>query len=192
MEYVLAALMGYVAGCLMVSPLVARRYGVDLYRTADRNPGAWNALEQLGARRAWVAFAGDGLKALVPVAVAHVLWGYWPAWAAAAGAMLGHAFPLPDPRRGGKGVMCFVGAAIALAPAAALACALLGGIVLAVWGFAWGARVCVFAFPVAQLVTDPVAHVAGTGALMTLIGLLFVLRRSPGPATAAPDAAPRA
>ena len=91
----------------------------------DGNPGAWNALEQLGARRAWPAFVGDGLKALIPVALAHVLWGYWPAWAAALGAMAGHAFPLPDPRKGGKAVMCFVGAAIALAPAAALACAVL-------------------------------------------------------------------
>ena len=47
--------------------------------------------------------------------------------------------------------------------------------VTAVRGFAWGARVGVFAFPLAQLVTDPVAHVAGTGALMSLIGALFLL-----------------
>lgn len=189
MEYVLAALMGYVLGSVPVSALVARRHGVDLHTTSDGNPGAWNALEQLGARRAWPAFVGDGLKALLPVAIAHVAWGYWPAYAAAAAAMAGHAFPLPDPRRGGKAVMCFVGAAIALSPLAALACAVVCAALTAVKGFAAGARAAVFAFPLAQLVTDPVEHVAATGALMTFIGALFLLRRRPARANAARDAA---
>lgn len=178
MEYVLAALLGYAFGCVPVATLVARRHGVDLRATGDHNPGAWNALEQLGPRRAWPVFVGDGLKALVPVAAAQLLWGFWPAWAVAAGAMAGHAFPLSDPRRGGKAVMCFVGAAIALSPAAAAACAILCLLVTAAAGFAWGARAAVFAFPLAQLVTDPVGHVAGTGALMTFIGVLFVVRRA--------------
>jgi glycerol-3-phosphate acyltransferase PlsY len=192
LEYVVAAIVGYLCGLVPVAVLTARRYGVDLRQTGDGNPGAWNALEQLGARRAWPAFAGDGLKALVPVAAAHLIAGYDAAFAAAAGAMLGHAFPLPDPRRGGKAVMCFVGAAIALSPLAALVCALLCAFVTALASFAWGARVAVFAFPLAQLVTDPVEHVAATGVLMTFIGLLFALRRSPAPASASPDAAPRA
>jgi hypothetical protein len=38
-----------------------------------------------------------------------------------------------------------------------------------------------------QLVTDPVLHVAGTGILMTLIGALFLMRRSV-PATTASGA----
>jgi acyl phosphate:glycerol-3-phosphate acyltransferase len=190
-EYGLAILMGYVCGAVPVAALVARRYGVDLHATGDGNPGAWNALEQLGARRAWAAFVGDGAKALVPTLAAHLAWGFWPAWAAAAGAMLGHAFPLPDPRRGGKGVMCFVGAAVALSPLAAAACAVLAAAVAALRGFAWGARAAVFAFPVAQLLTDPIGHVAGTGALMCLIGALFFLRRrSAVPASSGPGAAP--
>jgi glycerol-3-phosphate acyltransferase PlsY len=191
MQYVAAALAGYSCGCIPVAVLTARRHGVDLYLTGDGNPGAWNALEQLGARRAWPAFAGDGLKALLPVAAAHLLAGFWPAVAAAAAAMAGHAFPLPDPRRGGKAVMCFVGAAIALSPAAAAACAVLAVLVTAVAGFAWAARAAVFAFPLAQLVTDPVEHVAATGALMTFIGVLFIARRR-APASAATAGPPRA
>src|SRR3712207_8791527 len=38
-----------------VSLLVARRHGVDLRAVGDGNPGAWNALDHLGARRAWPA-----------------------------------------------------------------------------------------------------------------------------------------
>jgi glycerol-3-phosphate acyltransferase PlsY len=190
-EYVVAALIGYLCGSIPVAVLTARRYGVDLYRTGDGNPGAWNALEQLGARRAWPAFVGDGLKALVPVAAAHVIAGFDAGFAAALGAMAGHAFPLHNPKQGGKAVMCFVGAAIALSPLAALACAVLAVLVTILASFAWGARAAVFAFPLVQLITDPVEHVAATGVLMTFIGLLFALRRSPAPASDERDAAPR-
>jgi glycerol-3-phosphate acyltransferase PlsY len=187
--YGLALLVGYLCGSIRVSTLVAGRYGVDLYRTADGNPGAWNALEQLGPRRAWPAFVGDGAKALVPAAAAHALFGFWPAYAVVAGALLGHAFPLPRPALGGKSIMCFVGGAIALSPAAALACAGLALAVTLAKSFAWGARSAVFAFPLAQLVSDPVQHVAATGALMTFIGVLFVTRRR-APASVARDGSP--
>ncbi len=191
MEYVLAVLVGYGLGSVPVALLVARRYGVDLLRTADGNPGAWNALEQLGGRRAWPAFVGDGLKALLAGLVGFALGDWWTAWAGVAGAMVGHAFPVWAPRRGGKSVMCFVGGAFALAPVAAIGCLGLCGAVTGVRGFAWGARVGVFAFPLVQLALDPVGHVMGTGLLMTLIGLLFLLRRDrSGRATSAPGAAP--
>jgi glycerol-3-phosphate acyltransferase PlsY len=170
---------------------VAAHYGVDLRTTADGNPGAWNALEQLGARRAWPAFAGDGAKALAAGLIGHAIGDWWTAWAGVAGAMAGHAFP---PRgRGGKSVMCFVGGAFALSPLAALGCLALGGAVAAVAGFARGARAGVFAFPLLQLLTDPVAHVAGTGVLMTFIGVLFLLRPDRSvPASGATGAGPTA
>src|SRR3954452_22387065 len=118
MEYGVAALVGYLCGAIPVSLLVARRHGVDLRETGDGNPGAWNALEQLGARRAWPAFVGDGAKAFVPAAAAHLLWGFCPAYAVVAGAMAGHAFPLPLPSRGVSSCMCCVGGAFAPSPPA--------------------------------------------------------------------------
>ena len=191
MQYVVAVVIGYLLGSVPASVIVARRHGVDLYRTGDRNPGAWNALERLGARRAWPAFAGDGAKALAAGLAGQALGGWWVAWAAVAAAMVGHAVPVFARGRGGKAVMCFVGGAFALAPSAALVCVALGALVTWARGFAWGARAGVFAFPIAQLATDPVEHVAGTGVLMTLIGALFMLRRRiPGRASGAPAAAP--
>jgi acyl phosphate:glycerol-3-phosphate acyltransferase len=190
LTYALAAAIGYVLGAVQFAVLVARRHGVDLRRTSDGNPGAWNALEQLGPRRAWPAFALDGAKGLVAGLVGHALGGWWVAWAGVAGAMVGHAFPLPARGRGGKSIMCFVGGTWALSPAAAAICLLLG--LAAAWlrGLSWGARVVVFAFPFVQLVADPVRHVAGTGILMALSGALFFMRRS-GPATSATGGAPR-
>src|SRR3954469_18208680 len=122
MEYVAAALIGYLLGSIPVSALVARRHGVDLHRTGDGNPGAWNALEQLGPRQAWPAFAGDGAKACVAALAGLALGGWWVAWTAVLAAMVGHALPVFARGRGGKAVMCFVGGALMLAPLAAAGC----------------------------------------------------------------------
>jgi glycerol-3-phosphate acyltransferase PlsY len=174
--YVVAAALGYLLGSIPVALLVARRHGVDLRQTADGNPGAWNALEQLGVRRALPAFLGDGAKALVAALAGLALAGWWGGFAGVAAAMAGHAFPVFAGFRGGKAVMAFVGGAFALAPLAALVCLAACAVVTAAASFRWGARIGVFAFPAVQLATGPVEQVMATGALMTFIGLLFVIQ----------------
>jgi glycerol-3-phosphate acyltransferase PlsY len=188
-EYVAACVAGYLLGSVPFALLVARRHGVDLYQTSDGNPGAWNALEQLGSRRAWPAFAGDALKGTLAGLVGLALGDVWVAYAAVAAAMLGHAFPLFARLRGGKSVMTFVGGAFVLAPLAAAAALALCLVVTAVRrSFAAGARVGVASFPLFQLALYDVHEVAATGALMCLIGALFLARRS-GPATSETGAA---
>jgi acyl phosphate:glycerol-3-phosphate acyltransferase len=191
MNYVAAGVIGYILGSIPVSLLVARRHGVDLRATADGNPGAWNALEQLGARRAWPAFAGDGLKGALAAAAGLALGDVWTGYAAVAAAMLGHAFPLFAGLRGGKAVMTLVGGALVLAPAAgALAVALCVLVSLGARSFPVGARAGVFAFPLLQLLTDPVERVAATGALMCIVGALFLWRGRCARATSARAARP--
>jgi acyl phosphate:glycerol-3-phosphate acyltransferase len=193
MTYVVACIVAYLLGSIPASLLVARRHGVDLYATGDGNPGAWNALEQLGPRRAWPAFAGDALKGLAAGLVGLALGGVWVGYAAVAAAMAGHAFPLFAHLRGGKSVMTFVGGMFALAPLPAVLA--LGACTLVSAGarsFAVGARVGVFGFPLVQLAFDAGGpeRVAATGGLMCLIGARFLLSpRAPG-APASP-AAPR-
>ena len=167
---------------------MGRAHGVDLRRVGDGNPGAWNALEHLGPRHSAPVFLGDAAKGLAAGLAGQAIGGHWAAFAAVAGAMVGHAFPVFASFRGGKAVMCFVGGGFALSPVAALtALALCGAVTFAARSFGWGARAGVFAYPAIQLAVDPVERVAATGALMTLIGALFLLarlRRS-GPATSA-------
>jgi glycerol-3-phosphate acyltransferase PlsY len=189
-EYVVAAVLGYVLGSIPVALLVARRHGVDLFATGDGNPGAWNALEQLGPRRALPAFLGDAAKGLAAALLGMALAGWWGGFAGVAGAMIGHAFPLYTGFRGGKAVMTFVGGGLALSPWAAGVCLALCLATSLVFSFKWGARAGVFAFPLVQLATDPIAHVMATGLLMTLIGALFLLDTS-GRARSAPAAPPR-
>lgn len=195
MEYAGAVIVGYLLGSIPVSLLVARRYGVDLRRTSDGNPGAWNALERLGGRRAAPAFVGDAAKGALAALAGYALGTWWVAWAAVAAAMIGHALPLFASFRGGKAVMTFVGGGIALSPlAGALALGLCAAVSVA-RSFAWGARIGVFAFPAIQIAIDPVQRVAATGALMCLIGALFgvsAVRRRSVRATPAADGAPRA
>jgi acyl phosphate:glycerol-3-phosphate acyltransferase len=189
MDYILAVLIGYLLGSVPVSALVAARHGVDLRAVGDRNPGAWNALEQLGPRRALAAFVGDGLKGLLAGLAGWGLGGFWAAWAGVAAAMVGHALPLFARFRGGKSVMTFVGGAIALCPpAAAIAAAACAGVTATV-SFAWGARVAVFGFPAIQLAFAPPGRVAATGLLMAFIGLRFgVAAHTSGRASSAPGA----
>jgi len=195
MEYALTSIMGYLLGSIPVSLIVARRHGVDLRRTGDGNPGAWNALEQLGPRRAAPAFLGDAAKAFLAGLLGHALGGWWVAWAGVAAAMIGHALPVFASFRGGKAVMAFVGGGFALSPLAATAALGLCAGVTAATAFKWGARAGVFAYPALQLLFDPVERVIGTGALMCLIGALFGVGRLRGRsarATPAAGAAPPA
>jgi glycerol-3-phosphate acyltransferase PlsY len=173
--HAVAAIIGYLLGSIPVALLVARRQGVDLFTVGDRNPGAWNALEQLGPRRAAPAFFGDGAKGLVAGLIGHLLAGESGAYAGVAGAMIGHCFPLFTRFRGGKAVMTFAGGAFALSePAAAIALGACALVSLTPGGFRWGARVGVFGFPAIQLAFDPAGRVIATGALMSIIGLRYL------------------
>ncbi len=199
MAWVLSAIVGYVLGSVPVALIVARRHGVDLYTTSDGNPGAWNALEQLGARRAWPAFVGDALKGTLAGIAGIALGDVWTGYVAVAAAMLGHGFPLFARLRGGKSVLTFAGGMLAVAPlAGAIGLGVCLLVSLAARSFALGARAGIFGAPLIQLAVDPAERVAATGALMTLIGALFGLRAlqarraqrtardGPGPDTSAP------
>jgi glycerol-3-phosphate acyltransferase PlsY len=192
----LALIIGYAVGSIPVALYVAQFHGVDLYRVGDGNPGAWNALEQLGPRRAWPAFIGDGLKGLLAGLVGLALGGVPVAYVAVAAAMLGHCFPMFAEFHGGKAVMTFVGGAFAFSPLAACVALTACGLVSFVSGsFRLGARVGVFGFPVIQLLVDAPGRVIATGVLMSIIGLRYLFGRRRGrrdPAGPAPGAPRRA
>ena len=186
MEYAGTLIIGYVLGSIPVALLVGRAHGIDLRAVGDGNPGAWNALEQLGARRAAPVFLGDGAKGLAAGLAGLALAGTWGAYAGVGAAMVGHALPLFAGFRGGKSVMTFAGGAFALSPlAAAVALAACGAVSFAS-SFRWGARVGVFGFPAIQLGSAPVEHVIATGALMSFIGLRYLVERGLGIRSSAP------
>lgn len=187
---VLAA--SYLIGSVPVAGLVARRRaGLDLRDVGDRNPGYWNAKETLGRRAAVPVFVGDVAKGAAAAALGRLAAGgddWWLGYAAGFAAMAGHAWPVFARFRGGRSVLTFVGAVAVLSPWTALVCVALLLAVTAWRGFAWGARVGVFTFPLVQLVVDGPYRTAATGCLMTLIGLRFAMAARSGRAVAGSDA----
>ncbi|MGD9792545.1 MAG: glycerol-3-phosphate acyltransferase [Acidimicrobiia bacterium] len=169
-----AVTAGYVIGSVPIALLVGRRQRVDLREVGDRNPGYWNAKDHLSRRASIGVFLGDSAKGVLAGAIGIALPGpWWIAYMAVAAAMIGHAWPLFAHFRGGRSILTFAGGVCVLSPvAAAIAIAALLVVTL-LRSFAWGARVGVFGYPLAQLIVDPATHVAATGVLMSIIGVRF-------------------
>jgi glycerol-3-phosphate acyltransferase PlsY len=145
----------------------------------------------VGGTAARLVFVGDVAKGAVAAGLGVLLatdGQWWLGYIGGFAAMVGHAWPVFDRFRGGRSVLCFVGAICVVAPLTALiAIGVLLIVVAATRSFAWGARAAVFAVPFIQLVIDGPYRTAATGALMTLIGVRFAQaaragKRSPDPA----------
>lgn len=121
-EILVKFILGYLAGSLVGSLLVGRLRGVDIRRLGSGNAGGTNALRTQGKAFALAVVLIDVLKVVLPV-----LWltgaslpGVAPAGVAparetvaiaiAAGAVLGHVWPLYFGFRGGKGMATLLGA----------------------------------------------------------------------------------
>ena len=172
------AATGYLLGSVPIAGWVtARRAGVDLRAVGDRNPGYWNARQQIGRRGAVPVFVGDVAKGALAAGfgllAARGSDDWWIGYVGGFAAMVGHAWPVFARFRGGRSVLTFVGAACVLSPVTALISIALTLAITAARGFAWGARIGVFAFPVVQFVVDGPYRTAATGCLMTLIGVRF-------------------
>ena len=177
---------GYLLGSVPVAVLAGRARGFDPRQVGDQNPGFWNMKDQLGWAGAVPVLAGDTLKGtaagLLGLVLAHGLLGAGApggavlVYAAVAAAMIGHAWPVFARLRGGRSVLTFAGGfAVICPPAFALCIALCAGVALFTRSFAVGARTGVFAVPFLQLIFAPALEVAATGALMSLIGVRFVM-----------------
>jgi len=121
LEILVKLILGYLAGSIVGSLVVGRVRGIDIRRLGSGNPGGTNALRTQGKLFALAVVLIDVLKAVLPV-----LWltdaalpgvGIDPAVARetvavaiAAGAVLGHVWPLYFGFRGGKGMATLLGA----------------------------------------------------------------------------------
>jgi acyl phosphate:glycerol-3-phosphate acyltransferase len=171
------AVAGYLLGSIPVALIVGRRRHVDLRAVGDRNPGWWNAKEELGRRAALPVLVGDIAKGAAGAGVGRLLarpGEWWLGYIGGAAAMAGHAWPLFARFRGGRSVATLGGAAGVLSPYAALA-AVGSGVVAgrATGSAASGIRVGYGAYPVAQVLIDGPYRTAATGGLMSIVGLRF-------------------
>jgi glycerol-3-phosphate acyltransferase PlsY len=177
-QVIAAVVVAYLLGALPIANTVARLGGVvDLRDVGDRNPGFWNARANLRPRLAALVFLGDTAKGVGAVIVAQQASTDWRIhYLAGAAAMIGHAWPATATFRGGRSVLTWVGATLVLSPWPAVFCI---AILLLWWMstqmFAYSVRVAIVVFPFIQLYRDGQWRTAASGALMTLIGLRFLL-----------------
>jgi acyl phosphate:glycerol-3-phosphate acyltransferase len=170
---------GYLLGSIPTAVIIGRRRHVDLRAVGDRNPGWWNAKEELGRRAALPVLVVDVAKGAAGAAIGRAIarpGEWWLGYIGGAAAMIGHAWPLFARFRGGRSVATLGGAAGVLSPAAA-ALAVGTGVAVgrAVGSSASGIRAGFGAYPVTQVVIDGPVRTAATGGLMSIVGVRFWL-----------------
>jgi len=109
-------LLGYLCGSLASAVVVCRIMKLpDPREGGSGNPGATNVLRLGGKKAAALTLAGDVLKGVIPVLLAHLLTDS-PAILAgtAVAAVVGHMYPVFFGFKGGKGVATAFGAVAAL------------------------------------------------------------------------------
>lgn len=129
MIFPLAIIGAYLLGSVPFGLLLTRAHGKDLRSIGSGNIGATNVARALGRKWAYVCFAFDVLKGVVPMLATlplvralsnqqeagrvTLLW-LWLAVGCAA--ILGHIFPIYLKFKGGKGVATSFGVALGLWP----------------------------------------------------------------------------
>jgi len=113
MAYIISFLIGFLFGIIPFSYMLGLLRGIDLRKVGSGNIGATNLGRTLGLPFFAAGFVLDALKGIVPVLLAHALFGFGTL--AGAGAILGHVLNPFFGFRGGKGVATTIGVAIALA-----------------------------------------------------------------------------
>ena len=119
-ELLYAWLLGYLLGSIPFGLILTRLAGKgDVRDVGSGNIGATNVLRAGGKGLAAATLVLDCLKATAAVLIARRLFGSGAESFAAAGALVGHLYPVWLRFRGGKGVATLLGILIALLPIAA-------------------------------------------------------------------------
>lgn len=110
LDYLLV-LFAYLCGSVSSAIVVCKLMQLDDPRIhGSKNPGATNVLRLHGKKAAATTLAGDVLKGLLPVLLAHAVHASHTVIALSAlAAFLGHLYPVFFAFRGGKGVATFIG-----------------------------------------------------------------------------------
>jgi glycerol-3-phosphate acyltransferase PlsY len=146
-EMLFALALGYLFGSIPFGLLLAQLGGKgDIRDIGSGNIGATNVLRTGSKPLAALTLILDCLKATAAILLARALWGDATNIFSAAGAMLGHLYPVWLRFKGGKGVATMLGVLIALLPIGAL-------IYAAVW--------------ILLMLTTRISSVAGMGAAVS-------------------------
>jgi acyl phosphate:glycerol-3-phosphate acyltransferase len=168
-------LLAYLVGSIPFGYIFSRLGGMgDIRKFGSGNIGATNVLRTGRKSLALATLAGDVGKGFLPVLLARQYLGFEPSLFAAAGAFIGHLFPVWLRFRGGKGVATYIGVISALYwPAGCFFCLLWLGIAAATRYSSLAALVAAGITPFFVLVVAPPLFW-----LLLTLSLLLILRHS--------------
>lgn len=146
-EMLYAISLGYLFGSIPFGLLLARLGGKgDIRAIGSGNIGATNVLRTGSKGLAALTLVLDCLKATAAILASRAMWGFEYDPYAAAGALVGHLYPVWLGFKGGKGVATLLGILIPMLP-------LCAGIYALVW--------------ISLLLTVRISSVAGMGAALS-------------------------
>ncbi len=147
---VISFIIGYVFGLFQTGYFYGRLHGIDIRTMGSGNAGTTNSLRVLGVKAGIVTFLGDFLKAILAVVVVRLLYlNTYPEAVkvlelfAGFGTVIGHNFPFFLKFKGGKGIACTAGVIIAVSPIAAIACAVVFVLCVALTRYVSLGSICV-------------------------------------------------
>ena len=118
MERIICLIIGYAFGLIQTSYIIGRIKGIDIRTKGSGNAGTTNAIRTMGWKLGVITAIMDILKCIVAVVIVRYIFrdtsyvtmlGIY----AAAGAILGHDFPVYLKFKGGKGIAASAGMIIA-------------------------------------------------------------------------------
>jgi glycerol-3-phosphate acyltransferase PlsY len=178
MDLAAGLILGYLLGSIPFGLLITRLAGTsDIRAIGSGNIGATNVLRTGHKGLAAATLIGDMLKGTAAVLVAGWLFGRNASLAAAAGAVIGHVFPVWLGFKGGKGVATYIGVLLGIAWPAVAVFALVWALVAAALRYSSAAGLTASAVTPAFLLywtRDPAVALLFFG----LTALLWIMHRA--------------
>lgn len=111
MEYIIAAIVGYLFGCINPATVIAKIKKVDIRNIGSKNPGASNVFITVGIGYGVVVGICDILKSFLAAQMIFFMTGgnFGASVFAGAMAVIGHNYPFWLKFNGGKGFAPFLG-----------------------------------------------------------------------------------
>lgn len=173
---IISITIGYLSGSIPFGLLLSQAAGLgDIRKIGSGNIGATNVLRTGNKSIAGLTLLCDVLKGLIPVLLAHWLWGDGAALIAGFAAIAGHVFPVWLGFKGGKGVATAAGVLFGWSWPVAIAALSLWILVFAAWRISSLSALCASVMAVIASVWFDPSHVGAYGVLAVLV---FITHRA--------------
>ena len=183
-KLIIIGVIAYALGNINPSIIISRLfYGIDIRKEGSGNAGTTNTIRVIGLTAGLICLAIDILKGFAAVKIGYNMDETYGSMVAFALVVLGHCFPAAWGFKGGKGVACAFGSALAMSWPSAIAAFIVAAIFLAVTRrMSVGSIAAVISFPalVYYYDNDYFYFAIGIAVFLVLMHISNIIRLSRG------------